>query len=159
LLPAGTGTCTTAAAGLRGWCETTWNDASGATVSGCSLYEPEPSWQAAGLPGTNTGCGSLRTVADVADADPATGIAVYDSFGEGGWRPGTGAGGTNVTAAIVAAVYAQAGTPQAGTPAAARDWPGGRPPANTRAKHLRHTDSPRTPLCPKGTAVLSVHCC
>ncbi len=119
LLPAGTGTCTTAAAGLRGWCETTWNDASGATVSGCSLYEPEPSWQAAGLPGTDTGCGSLRTVADVAaDADPATGIAVYDSYGEGGWQPGTGAGGTNVAAAIVAAVYALAGTPQAGTPAA-----------------------------------------
>jgi hypothetical protein len=113
LTPAGTGACTTALAGTRGWCEQAWNDADGATTSACSLYETEPSWQKADLPAADTGCGSLRTVADVsADADPATGIAVYDSYGEGGWQPAP-TGGTSVAAAIVAGAYALAGVPAA----------------------------------------------
>ncbi len=113
LTPAGTGTCTTTTAGLRGWCESVWNDSYGATASGCSVYDSEPPWQKSGIPAADTGCGSLRTVADVAaDADPATGIAVFDS-GEGDWQGGTGVGGTAVAAAIVAGVYALAGTPQA----------------------------------------------
>jgi subtilase family serine protease len=111
LTPSGTGTCTAAAAGARGWCETAWDDSYGATVSGCSLYEPEPSWQQSGIPPGDTGCGSLRTVADVsADADPATGIAVYDSYGEGGWQAAP-VGGTAVAAAIVGGADALAGTP------------------------------------------------
>jgi hypothetical protein len=117
LTPAGTGTCTTALAGLRGWCEQAWNDAGGASASACSLYETEPSWQKADLPTADTGCGSLRTVADVsADADPATGIAVYDSS-ESGWQAAgsDGTGGTSVAAAIVAGAYALAGAPAAGT--------------------------------------------
>jgi Ricin-type beta-trefoil lectin domain len=117
LTPAGSGTCTAAQAGLRGWCESAWNGLADTanpvgTESGCSLYDPQPTWQA-GPAGTS--CGSQRESVDVtADADPATGIAVYDSDGEGGWQA-TGTGGTAVAAAIVAAVYALAGTSAAGT--------------------------------------------
>jgi hypothetical protein len=112
LTPSGTGSCTAALAGARGYCEQVWNDASGATASGCSQFDPEPSWQSAGLPAADTGCAGERTVADVsADADPATGIAVYDSDGEGDWQGGTGVGGTTVAAAIVAGITALAGTP------------------------------------------------
>jgi hypothetical protein len=107
----GAGTCTAAVAGARGWCETAWNDSDGTSVSGCSLYEPEPAWQKVGIPAADTGCGSLRSVADVsADADPVTGIAVYDSYGEGGWQ-GARFGGTAVAAAIVAGADALAGKP------------------------------------------------
>ena len=42
--------------------------------SGCSAYEPKPSWQ------HDTGC-AKRTVADVsADADPNSGLGVYDTY-------------------------------------------------------------------------------
>ena len=39
----------------RGWSETAWNSGSGATGSGCSAYEPKPSWQ------TDTGCRAAPT--------------------------------------------------------------------------------------------------
>ena len=50
------------------------------TGSGCSAYEAKPTWQ------TDTGC-TKRIVADVsAVADPNTGVAVYDTYGDGsGW--------------------------------------------------------------------------
>jgi Fibronectin type III domain len=81
----------------RGWSETVWSD----TGSGCSEYEPEPEWQ----PHTTT-C-SHRTVADVsADANPNTGVAVYDSYKETGWLV---FGGTSVASPIIASVYALAG--------------------------------------------------
>jgi N-acetylneuraminic acid mutarotase len=97
----------------RGWDETVWGDmdpASGdweGTGSGCSLYEPKPSWQ------TDTGCPG-RTMNDVAAvANPATGVAVYDSAGGyGGW---TELGGTSASAPIIASVYALAGRPVATT--------------------------------------------
>lgn len=117
LTAAGTGSCAAVTDGKRPWCETAWNDSSGSTTSGCSLYDPEPSWQASDIPAGDTACGSLKTVVDVsADADPATGIAVYDS-GDGGWQAAgsAGTGGTSVAAAIIAGVYALAGTPKAGT--------------------------------------------
>jgi len=84
-----------------GWTETTWStNASEGAGSGCSSFETKPSFQ------TDTGC-SRRTVADVsAVADPATGVAVYDSFGSGGW---TVFGGTSVASPIIASVYALAG--------------------------------------------------
>ena len=64
-------------AAARGWSETAWNSGSGATGSGCSAYEPKPSWQA------DPGC-SRRTDNDVAaDADPDTGAAIYDSYDGG----------------------------------------------------------------------------
>ena len=51
-----------------------------------------------------------RTVADVsAIADPATGVAVYDSYGSSGGANWYVFGGTSVAAPIVAGVYALAG--------------------------------------------------
>ena len=50
----------------------------------------------------------MRMVADVAAvADPATGVAVYNTYGQDGW---TVVGGTSVAAPIIAGVYALAGS-------------------------------------------------
>jgi hypothetical protein len=93
------GTSLSRASNARGWSETVWSGAG----SGCSAYEPKPSWQ------TDTGC-ARRTVADVsADANPNTGVAVYDSTayqGQSGWMV---FGGTSVASPIIASVYALAG--------------------------------------------------
>ncbi len=90
------GTSLTRASNSRGWNETVWSGAG----SGCSRYISKPSWQ------TDTGC-ARRTVADVAAvADPNTGVAVYDTYGVGGWLV---FGGTSVSAPIIAGVYALAG--------------------------------------------------
>jgi subtilase family serine protease len=76
--------------------ETVWSGSG----SGCSAYEPKPTWQ------TDTGC-SRRTVADVsADADPNTGAAVYDTTryqGRSGWFQ---VGGTSLSAPLIGGVYA-----------------------------------------------------
>jgi subtilase family serine protease len=96
------GTSLSRASSTRGWSETAWSDAG----SGCSSYDPKPSWQ------KDTGC-SRRTVSDVsAVADPNTGLAVYDSYQTGGWLV---VGGTSASSPIMAGVYALAGTPAAGT--------------------------------------------
>jgi N-acetylneuraminic acid mutarotase len=98
----------------RGWDESVWNGVTvhedgphwGATGSGCSAVEPKPAFQSA------VGCAG-RSVADVsAVADPATGVAVYNSFSDAGWNV---YGGTSASAPIIAGVYALAGTPVAGT--------------------------------------------
>ncbi len=82
------------------WSEIAWSGGG----SGCSAYEPKPSWQ------TDPGC-SRRTVADVsAVADPNTGVAVYDTFPMPGSQPGWFVfGGTSVSSPIIASVYALAG--------------------------------------------------
>jgi N-acetylneuraminic acid mutarotase len=86
----------------RGWSESVWND----TGSGCSLYEPKPAFQ------TDTGC-SMRSVSDVsAAADPAHGLAVYQTYGAAGWNV---YGGTSAASPIIAGVYADAGAPAANT--------------------------------------------
>jgi N-acetylneuraminic acid mutarotase len=88
----------------RGWTETAWTDGG----SGCSPVEPRPDYQ----DGLTTGC-TNRAIADLsADADPATGLAVYDTLGEGGWLP---VGGTSLSSPLIAAMYALAGTPVPGT--------------------------------------------
>ncbi len=80
-----------------GWSQTVWSG----TGSGCSAYIPKPAWQ------SDPGC-SNRTVADIAaDADPNTGVNVYDSYGTSGWLI---FGGTSVAAQIVSAVYGLANT-------------------------------------------------
>lgn len=80
------------ATGTRNGYENVWNDSG----SGCSLYEPKPSWQ------HDPGC-SRRTVADVAAlANPNTGAWVYDTFGASGLYV---AGGTSVATALVSALY------------------------------------------------------
>jgi subtilase family serine protease len=84
----------------RGWTETAWSGSG----SGCSTLNRAP-WQ---KPST-TGCRG-RAVADVAAvADPATGVAVYDSFAfenTSGWLT---FGGTSAASPIIAAVFALAG--------------------------------------------------
>jgi hypothetical protein len=97
----------------RGWAEAAWgNGESGTdgdgTGSGCSAYEPQPSWQT----GIVSGCAN-RAVADIsAVANPSTAVAMYDSYSEGGWLE---VGGTSVATPIIASAYALAGTPAAGT--------------------------------------------
>jgi N-acetylneuraminic acid mutarotase len=82
----------------RGWTETAWAQSG----SGCSAYEAKPAFQ------HDTGC-AKTTAADVsADADPATGVAAYNSYQSGGWAV---MGGTGGAAAIVGAVSALAGAP------------------------------------------------
>ncbi|MGW4272470.1 putative Ig domain-containing protein [Streptomyces seoulensis] len=97
------GTALTTSSGSRGWSESVWNtNSTEGTGSGCSAYDPKPSWQ------TDTGC-SKRMEADVsAVADPATGVAVYDTYGGSGWAV---YGGTSASAPIIAGVYALAGAP------------------------------------------------
>ncbi|WP_438290723.1 putative Ig domain-containing protein [Streptomyces sp. HUAS TT7] len=102
------GTSLSRASNSRGWSESVWGSSSGGqgAGSGCSAYDPKPSWQ------TDTGC-AKRTVADVsAVADPATGLAVYDSYQASGWNV---YGGTSASSPIIAGVYALAGTPAANT--------------------------------------------
>jgi subtilase family serine protease len=91
------GTTLSKSSTARGWSEKVWSG-SGA---GCSAVEPNPGWQPV------TSLCSTRTVADVsADANPNTGVAVYDSYEEPGWLV---FGGTSVSSPIVASVYALAG--------------------------------------------------
>jgi subtilase family serine protease len=99
------GTSLRRARNKRGWTEAVWDT----TVSGCSRYIPAPSWQ---LPIEQKlgGC-SNRIVADVAyDADPETGVAVYDSVPGDGHPPGWQVwGGTSVGGPAIAAIYALSG--------------------------------------------------
>ncbi len=97
------GTALSHTSNARGWTESVWSTSSSEGAgSGCSAYEPKPSFQ------HDTGC-SRRTIADVsAVADPATGVAVYDSYGSGGW---TVFGGTSVASPIIGAMYALANSP------------------------------------------------
>jgi subtilase family serine protease len=90
----------------RGWSETVWRTSSTeGTGSGCSAYIAKPSWQ------HDTGC-SRRMEADVsAVADPATGVAVYQTYGGNGWSV---YGGTSASSPIIASIWALAGAPNAG---------------------------------------------
>nr|WP_261994700.1 carboxypeptidase regulatory-like domain-containing protein [Streptomyces sp. me109] len=92
-------TLTRAPSTPRGWTESAWNLAG----SGCSLYEPKPAFQ------HDTGC-DKRALADVSAV--AEDVAVYQTYGNGGWAV---YGGTSVSAPIIASVYADAGTPVPGT--------------------------------------------
>ena len=95
--------------------ETVWNDGGG----GCSLGFMAQEWQRDVPDWSSVGCEGRRAVADVAaDADPYTGVAVYDSVpyvraGSGlknarviGWTP---IGGTSVASPIIASMFALAG--------------------------------------------------
>ncbi|MET7477768.1 putative Ig domain-containing protein [Streptomyces sp. NPDC005648] len=97
------GTALSTSSNSRGWTESVWKTSSTeGTGSGCSAYDAKPSWQ------TDTGC-TKRMEADVsAVADPATGVAVYDTYGGSGWAV---YGGTSASSPIIAGVYALAGTP------------------------------------------------
>jgi subtilase family serine protease len=85
------GTSLTASQTLRGFTETAW----AYSGSGCA-DETKPSYQ------TDTGCAG-RSYNDIsADADPETGLAVYNS-GDGGWSYW---GGTSLATPLTAAYYA-----------------------------------------------------
>jgi hypothetical protein len=101
----------------RGWSETVWGSSSPpgslGTGSGCSALAPKPSWQRADDT-SPTGCLN-RTENDVAAvANPNTGVAVFDSYRNGGWFP-DGVGGTSAATPIITAIYALAGTPTRST--------------------------------------------
>ena len=90
----------------RGWSESVWGPLDGGTGSGCSGFEAKPAWQ------TDTGC-SHRTDNDIAaDADPETGVAVYDTYSDDGWDE---IGGTSASSPMIAAMYALAGKPASGS--------------------------------------------
>jgi hypothetical protein len=104
--------------------ESVWNDdlegqREGASGGGCSLRFPAPEWQHTIADWPSVGCENRRAVSDVAaDADPDSGVAVYDSvpypYEENGkkrtsvlrWVP---IGGTSLASPIVAAMFALAG--------------------------------------------------
>jgi hypothetical protein len=79
--------------------QTVWSSAG----SGCSAYESMPSWQNdSSVYYLSSVCGN-RQVGDVAAvADPNTGVAVYDTYGEPGWMV---FGGTSVAAQVIGGVY------------------------------------------------------
>lgn len=88
----------------RGWTESAWNSGG----AGCSAVEAKPAYQQA----LDTGCAN-RAIGDIsADADPATGLGIYNSTAAGGWEQ---VGGTSLSSPLVAAMYALAGTPTPGT--------------------------------------------
>ncbi len=98
------GTSISAATGgssARGFGESAWSlDSSGwGGSSGCDTQEAKPSYQA------DVGC-SGRSYADIsADANPSTGLVVYDS-GNGGWLL---MGGTSLSSPLIAAYEALTG--------------------------------------------------
>jgi subtilase family serine protease len=64
------GTTLTTSSNARGWAESAWTSSG----SGCSAYQPKSAWQSA-----TTSC-TGRAESDVAaDADPNTGVAVYQT--------------------------------------------------------------------------------
>ena len=98
------GTTLTSSATLRGFTETAWMG----TGSGCDVSETKPAYQPSG------GCLGRAWVDVSADADPSTGLGVYDSGAGGdGWIL---VGGTSLATPLVAAYEAVTGvsgaTPQ-----------------------------------------------
>src|SRR5580692_8538786 len=101
------GTTLNTASNSRGWTESVWETSTTeGTGSGCSAFEPTPSWQSS-ISLISSAC-SHRVDNDVAaDADPNTGAAVYDTTnGNGGWNE---VGGTSESSPMIAAVFALAG--------------------------------------------------
>ena len=97
------GTSLSKASNSRGWSESVWSSGG----SGCSSLFAKPAYQQ----NVTTGC-SKRASADVsADANPNTGLAVYDSYGQSGWLE---YGGTSLATPLISAMWAQAGAPASG---------------------------------------------
>jgi Ricin-type beta-trefoil lectin domain/Putative Ig domain len=102
------------------WTSTVWNDngsentddIAGATASGCSAGEPQPSWGPDSTDSTSSSLCANRTENDVsAVADAPSGVDIYSSDCNGYCD----AYGTSAATPIIAAVYALAGTPAANT--------------------------------------------
>ena len=85
---------------VRGFTESAWSGAG----SGCNLWQAKPSYQ------TDTGC-TGRSYSDIsADADPNTGMQVYDTD-DGGWVV---VGGTSEASPLIAAYDAVVGSASQG---------------------------------------------
>ncbi|MEP6798627.1 MAG: S53 family peptidase [Lapillicoccus sp.] len=85
------------------WSEKAWSGAG----SGCSAWFAKSAWQ------KDTHC-SMRTTSDLsAVADPATGFAVYDTYGLGSDNGWIVVGGTSLAAPLIAGMIARAGHPGA----------------------------------------------
>jgi hypothetical protein len=88
---------------------------------------PKLSWQ------PDTGC-AKRMEADVsAVADPATGVAVYDTYGGSGWAV---YGDTSASAPLIAGIYALTGTP------GANDYPAKYPYSHTAGRRASSWTTP-----------------
>jgi subtilase family serine protease len=144
----------------RGWLEETWvtpgKPPTQGSGSGCSAYEPKPTWQ------KDPGCAN-RTTADVSAV--ATDVLGYDTYetGGGGWYY---LYGTSVAAAIIAGVYGLAGNAAAQTkppvsiayahPWALHDISGGLATGTCSPEYLCHAlkgyDGPTGLGTPKGIA-------
>jgi subtilase family serine protease len=85
--------------------ETAWSGAG----SGCSKVYAKPSFQS----GIGTGCSDRAQADTSADANPNTGVAVYDTFHQPGWEV---FGGTSVATPIIASVFALAGSTSTNNP-------------------------------------------
>jgi len=108
------GTALSTANDARGFGESVWNSYGGATGSGCDTSQSVPTYQM----GITTDCIG-RAYNDVsADADPGTGLNVYDTFGGSagltGWYP---VGGTSLATPLAAAYEAVAGVTPTPSPA------------------------------------------
>jgi subtilase family serine protease len=108
VLAAGGTTLTLASNGSYG-SETGWSDSTGGysgTDSGFSSYEPAPSYQVAAQEASGINYGA-RTTPDVSfDANPDTGVAVYDSVSYDGQKGWFQVGGTSVAAPAWAGLIA-----------------------------------------------------
>ena len=83
--------------------ETGWADGGG----GCSAYETATSAQSSFSGYSHANCGGRRATPDVSlDADPNSGVSVYDTYGYGGWVI---VGGTSAATPMWAARSADAG--------------------------------------------------
>lgn len=99
------GTTLTAPGGVYG-SESAWSGSGG----GLSVYETQPSYQS-GLVIHNGGSiissGGKRATPDISiDADPASGVAVYDSYSQGSATPWLQVGGTSLSSPVWAALVA-----------------------------------------------------
>jgi Subtilase family len=103
--------------------ESVWNG-SGAGGGGCSVLFTAPAWQQQAADWSAVGCATKRSVSDVsADADPYSGLAIFDSDAPGElcetqYSEGKATrtlehwctyGGTSLASPIVASVFALAG--------------------------------------------------
>jgi len=89
------GTTLNRGGGSRGWTEAVWPGSG----SGCSSFT-KPTWQ------HDAGC-KRRTANDIAaDANPSTGVAVYDSYKQSGWQQ---IGGDSIASDIISGVFGLAG--------------------------------------------------
>jgi hypothetical protein len=97
------GTQLTPATNSRGWTEKAWvtpgTPPTQGSGSGCSAYEPKPSWQA------DAGC-AARTTADVSAV--AANVLSYDTYMASGWYFSFG---TSVSSPIIAGIYGLANNP------------------------------------------------